>query len=425
MDVHCASRPRPLPASLVRCLILSPFVPFPPEDGGRIRILELMKGLAERYDVDLLTLSDGGDAAKAGCDELQRLGFTVEPVEHLSSRTRAALSALMSGRSFYGTLFWTDKYLRALTSRVESGGYDVVQCEFPYTGQYRQRVQTGRERWVLDEHNVEFALSESLSRVEDTSAHRLYRAYSDREAAARRREELAVCRLVDRIITVSESDRALLERAVPGLRVSVVPNGVDLERFSPMQPDASGGASAVFVGKLDYRPNVDAITWFCRAVLPLIRREVPSFTLTVVGRDSTKAVLSLARIPGVEIRGRVEDTRPVLQAATLAVLPLRAGSGTRLKLLEALAMARPVVATTPACAGIDVVTEKHLLIADSADEFAAAVLRLLADPALGARLGREGRALVAEHYGWPIAVRKLTQVYEELETHAEATPVLR
>lgn len=395
----------------MRCLILSPFVPLPAEDGGRIRILELMKGIARRHQVDLLALEDD-DLAGDGARELRRLGFDVEIVRHRRSRARAAVRAAASGRSLYGTLYWSDRFRSRLEERLAAGRYDVVQCEFPYTGQYRLKVRGGRERWVLDEHNVEFALAQSL--LESAKVSRLYQAYAAREIRARRREELAVCRAVDRVLAVSDLDRTLLAEAAPGVPVTVIPNGVDLDRLRPSGEEPGSGPSALFIGKLDYRPNVDAVTWFATAVLPLVRSEVSSFTLTVVGREPCRQVLALGEIPGVDVRGRVPDTRPYLHDATVVVLPVRAGSGTRLKLLEAFAAARPVVATTVACSGVAAEPGTHVLVADSASEFAAHLVRLIRDPDERRRLGANGRALVEAGFGWPAVVDRLEEVYEEL-----------
>jgi polysaccharide biosynthesis protein PslH len=239
-----------------------------------------------------------------------------------------------------------------------------------------------------------------------------YRAYAHRELKLRRREELRACHRMDRVLTVSEEDRRALRTELPGLEAAVVPNGVDLERFSPAGEPK--GASAVFVGKMDYRPNVDAVRWFCAEVLPRVRAAVPGFVFTVVGSRPVSAVRELGRLPGVRVTGRVAETRPYVRDAAIAVVPLRAGSGTRLKILEALAMGRPVVSTTLGCEGLDTVDGAHLAVADSPEGFAERVVRLLRHDGERARLGRHGRQLVAERYGWTASVARLEATYEEL-----------
>jgi glycosyltransferase involved in cell wall biosynthesis len=186
---------------------------------------------------------------------------------------------------------------------------------------------------------------------------------------------------------------------VPGLPVDVVPNGVDLERFVPVggRPKA---AAVLFTGSLDYPPNAEGILWFATEVLPRLRARQPEVRLTIVGRNPPRRVRALAADPTVEVTGRVDDLKPYHEAAAVAVAPLRSGSGTKLKVLEALAVGRPLVATAVAAEGIAVVDGVHLLVRDDPDEFARAVAELLEDPARGAALAAAGRRLVVERYDW-------------------------
>jgi glycosyltransferase involved in cell wall biosynthesis len=220
---------------------------------------------------------------------------------------------------------------------------------------------------------------------------------------------------MDHVVTVSDVDRRIVEELAPGTATTVVPNGVDVVRVRPPVLDGRGAGrrpTAVFVGKMDYRPNVDGARWFTEEVLPLVRQRVPSFALTIVGRDPTPEVQALSGQDGVHVTGRVQSTTPFLHEASLAVVPLRAGSGSRLKVLEALAAGTPVVSTSLGVEGLQVDAGRHLLVADGAPAFAAAVADLLADPDRRARMAREGRRLVEERYGWREAVRTLASVHE-------------
>lgn len=400
----------------MRCLLLSPFVPFPPEDGGRIRIYELLKGLSRRNTVDVLTLSDATPESNVAVEQLRREGFEVEAVPHGPRTSAALVRSLRAGRSLYGTRFASAAFAEALGMRLAAHDYDVVQCELAYTAQYAPAGRSrARPRWVLDAHNVEFRLNETLAQSMRGLNGLTYRVYAQRERRLRRAEELESCLRVDRVVTVSNVDRDVLRRELPDLDAEVVPNGVDLERFTPSgRAEQDRAEGAVFIGKMDYRPNVDAVEWFCSEILPLVRRRLPEFTFTICGAPATRSVVALGRLPGVRVAGRVADTRPYLDETAVVVVPLRAGSGTRLKILEALAMARPVVATTLAAEGLEADDGVHLLIADAPYAFAERVVRLVEDVAERRRLGRAGRSLVEQRYGWETAVARLEEVYAGL-----------
>ena len=405
-----------LPRSSValKCLFVSPFLPYPPEDGGRIRIYELLRNLAERQHVEVLTFVDPRSDSEERIEQLVALGLTVHAVPHPSVRTLvAAARAATHRRSLYASIYESDALGDRLRSLVRSNAYDIVQCEFAYMAQYApQRRVHSRPRWVFDAHNVESQLSHSIAESGTSLA---YRLYARREARLRRAEELEYARRVDRVVVVSANDRDALVQQLPTLDVDVVPNGVDVDRFAPSDaPEPGRRPSAVFVGKMDYRPNVDAVRWFCSEILPRVRMSEPRFGLTICGSEPTRAVMELAKLPGVSVTGRVPDVRPYVDEAALVVVPLRAGSGTRLKILEALALGRAVVSTSIGAQGLDVVPGEHLELADDPGAFSEAVLRLIGDPAWRERLGRSGRRLVVERYAWSALASRLEAIHHEL-----------
>jgi len=404
----------------VRFLVLSPFVPYPPVDGGRLRIYELMRRVAQRHDVDFVALSDGSDDSLDSANELRRIGFDVTTVVHSPPAARAAAQALRRGRSYYGTRYRSEELQGLLASRLAGSAYDVVQAEYSYMGAYRPLDAT---RWILDEHNVEFRINETLAGAPANAA---YRAYARRERRLRRREELRACIRADHVLATSGVDRDALRRELPNLPVTVVPNGVDLDRFSPAaRRPSTGPPTAVFIGKMDYRPNVDAVTWFADDVLPRIRRVLPRFSLQVIGGPLAGGVAALGGREGIAILGRVEDTRPYLDSAGMALIPLRAGSGTRLKILEAFAAGVPVASTGIGCEGLAVEHGRELLVADDAAAFAAAAVRLADDPALCSRLTTEARALVEARYGWDALARLVEDVAARVAPRPELEAVVR
>jgi glycosyltransferase involved in cell wall biosynthesis len=200
----------------------------------------------------------------------------------------------------------------------------------------------------------------------------------------------------------------------PQARTAVVPNGVDLDFFrAGATPAVRAPTTLLFFGAIDYHPNTDAMLFFAREVMPLLRSRVPRVRLCIVGRRPPEAVTAL-RGPDVEVAGAVEDVRPYLERAAVVIVPLRLGGGTRLKILEALAMGKAVVSTTLGAEGLDVVPDRDLLLADDPATFAAQIRRLLDDPELAARIGAAGRRVVEARYGWGASVERLSAFYGEV-----------
>jgi glycosyltransferase involved in cell wall biosynthesis len=261
---------------------------------------------------------------------------------------------------------------------------------------------------IADCHNVEH---DSLSRVARTSPSRVRRLYS--AALARRLvdDEATCAGGCDALLCVSERDRQLFAAMVPGTPTRLMPNGVDPGFFSPGGADRLP-ASMVFTGTMNYPPNDTGIRWFVEQILPLIAAGVPGTRLTIVGAGPSRAVQRSAT-ERVRITGYVEDVRPFLERAEVCVVPILAGGGTRLKILEAMAMGTPVVSTSVGCEGLDLRDGEHLLVADGPGEFARAVLRLFREPGLCSDLALRARETVRERFGWERVGSELRAVYEE------------
>jgi glycosyltransferase involved in cell wall biosynthesis len=224
-------------------------------------------------------------------------------------------------------------------------------------------------------------------------AGRRQRWFWAREAVKAARLERWTARLYDRVIVCSDDDAAAL-----GEPAVTVPNGVDVERF--LVTPVPNSPRIVAVGTLNYLPNVDGLEWFATEVLPLIQQRKPEAQLVIVGRDPVAAIRALTRLPGVQLHADVPRVEPYVEAARVAIVPLRVGAGTRLKALEAMAGARPVVGTSIGLAGLDVIDGVHARVRDDAAGFSAAVVELLGDDDAATRLANAGRALVEEHYSW-------------------------
>jgi glycosyltransferase involved in cell wall biosynthesis len=281
--------------------------------------------------------------------------------------------------------------------------FDLVQLESTLLTPFHFPAGT---RIVVDEHNIDY---ETYARMHETESSPLRRAfYRDQERRFQRWEqrwwrEVAAC------VATSEREAEIMRRHAPETLVAAVPNGVDVDYFRP-DPSPVEPRTLVFNGVLDYRPNIDGVTFLVDEVLPLLRERFPDVRLTVVGRGPASEVRALER-RGVEATGEVPDVRPYLRGAAVVVVPIRMGSGTRLKVVEALSLAKPVVSTTLGCEGVDVRDREHLLIGDTPQAFAAQVERLFDDAEAGERLGRAGRELMERQYSWEYAGRLLEEVY--------------
>lgn len=421
---------------MARILILTPQLPVPPQlltgtsQGTTIRNYHLIAGLAQRHTVHLASFAtpddpairDGSsqvlDALRALCG---RVELAPQPVRSLVARARDTLLRSRPDMALrLESPLMRQKIGRMMQEAAE--GYDVVQIEglemAPYVfgaGAGPFFSSPGKPLTVFDDHNAEYVLQQRTFLTDLRRPRRwIAAAYSFVQWRKLIAYERRVCRAVDRVVAVSDVDREALQRLVPELEVAVVPNGVDLEFLRPgvVPPLADLRQPAlVFTGKMDYRPNVDAVLWFVDAVLPLIRAELPTAHFYVVGQKPHPRLASLADHPAVTLTGRVPDVRPYIAGAGVYVVPLRIGGGTRLKVLEAMAMGQAIVSTRLGCDGFPFQDGREVLFADEPAGFAAQVLRLLRDREAAAQLGRRAREYVAAHFGWEAIVPRLEAVY--------------
>jgi polysaccharide biosynthesis protein PslH len=399
----------------VRVLFVTPRLPYPPMSGFRTRVYQMLRHLAGRHEVALLTFARSAEAQDV--EALRGYGIEVHTVPSewpagLRKR-RMQLASLGAGASYQRRLHQSAAIQHALDRLLTERTFEMVQLEsnlMSWLNLHRAAPV------VLDEHNIE---SELLARTASEEHDPLRRLFNGLECRKVRREERSAWRKADACIFTSEREAAIVRGLLPGHHIAVVPNGVDIEYFRPTAaPPAS--ESIVFTGLMSYRPNVDGAIWFVEEVLPHIRAARPAASFTIAGARPPREVLRLAG-PGIHVTGELPDMRPVIAEAAVLVAPLRMGSGTRLKVVEGLAMGKAMVSTSLGCEGITVQDGQHLRIADSPEQFAAAVLHLLDDPAAAARLGANGRAMVEQYYGWDGIVRRLEDTYEAVRLRPAPT----
>jgi glycosyltransferase involved in cell wall biosynthesis len=267
---------------------------------------------------------------------------------------------------------------------------------------------------VLFEHNVEHQIWKRMA-LNEKSPWR--RALLEIEWRKLRRYEAEACGRVRRTVAVSEQDRAQLAKLSLAADVVAVPTGVDTLYFAP-QAVEERPRELVFTGAMDWFPNEDGLIQFCQSTLPLVRAALPEVSLTVVGRNPTARLREAAQAAGARVTGTVDDVRPYLAEAAVVIVPLRIGGGTRLKIFEALAMAKAVVSTTIGAEGLPVVDGEHIVIADAPERFAGAIVDLLRRPERRLALGTAGRRLVEWQFAWPQVAANFEQHLTEVANHA-------
>ncbi|MGH9076249.1 MAG: glycosyltransferase family 4 protein [Acidimicrobiales bacterium] len=400
----------------LRILVLSPDLPYPPSWGFGTRVYQLVRHLAEHHDVTLLCYArpDQESSAVALREVCADVRMVRRPAPGLIARRSGQLRSLLSTATFQAQELRSRGMQAALDELLGGAGFDVVQVESTYMGGFR--FGTGAAV-VLDEHNIEYELLQRMSGSERSG---LRRAFNGLEHAKTRRVEQRMWQGLDACLLTSAREEAVVRTKAPGTVTAVVPNGVDPEYFAEGQAEAKPD-TVVFTGLLTYRPNLDAARFLVEEVLPLVRAERPETVLTVVGHGH-EADLRRLRQAGAVATGWVDDVRPYMAASAVATAPLRIGSGTRLKVVEALAMAKPLVSTRLGCEGLELVPGEHMLVADDPAGIALAIGRLLADPVLARRLGRAGRARAVERYSWATSARRLDDLYQEVAGRGARRP---
>jgi sugar transferase (PEP-CTERM/EpsH1 system associated) len=397
----------------MRILLLTPQLPYPPHQGTSLRNFNLIAQLAKRHQVSLLTflepdqsLEDAGPLLEI-CEWVDTL-----PVPSRNNTTRLR-QMLTTRRPDMSWRLWSPAFRDRLTRRMAEARFDVVQIEGIELAPYLATVEAIHPRplTVYEDHNAEWVLQKRACLTDLRIPRRWPTAiYSFVQWMRLRGYEADVCRRANRVVAVSEADRDAILDVAPEVRVSVVPNGVDLDVYTgyngPVQP-----FDLVFTGKMDFRPNVDAMLWMGRDVWPHIRHRYPRATMAIVGQRPHPRLEPLREVSGITITGWVPDVRPYIAGATVYAAPLRVGGGTRLKLLQAMAMEASIVATSLGAEGFPVTHGRELLLADSPEEFVQAVFCLMEDNEKRAKIGSSARRFVEATYGWDTLVPKLEAVY--------------
>ncbi len=409
---------------MMRILWLNASLLLPLDKGGRLRTWHLMRHLARRHTITYLSFADPQQppADRDGMSEVCAELVTVPRTEQTKSGLQfyASVAKHLFDPVPYAVAQYRSRAYRAAVDRaLTHATYDRIVCDFlvPAINLPRQLPAPS----VLFTHNVE---AEIWRRHAETESGRLKKPLFRNQWLRMRRFEARTLARFDRILAVSDVDRDTLQALYPasmaGKSISVVPTGVDTAFFADVPAEPISPRRLVFIGSMDWLPNVDAVTHFAREILPRIRGAEPNVTFSIVGRAPTPAVQQLAELPGVEVTGRVDDIRPYLASAAVNVVPLRIGGGTRLKIYEAMAAGRATVSTRIGAEGLPTEHGRHLLLADDAAAFADAVVALLRNADERRTLASNARALVTSRYDWSIAATHLEQAILDTTTPTPA-----
>jgi glycosyltransferase involved in cell wall biosynthesis len=413
----------------MKLLFLSPILPYPLNSGAPRRVHGLLSELgrseARGHDVSLLAFTAPGEETDEALQAIRQ--FCTEVVTVENDRVDRALSlnrkrkrriqfrSLLNLQSYERLIYHQSSFQRALDGLVARGDFDVITAESALIAGYH--LPRGA-RLVLDEHNIEYDILRRTTTAEQNRyAPSVRKLYSWANFLKLRREERAAWQQVDGVTLTSERDEQIVRREAPKKRTAIIPNGVDTQFFHPSTAPVEPG-TILFFGAINYYPNTDGLLYFLDEVFPYVKRHNPGARLWIVGQLPPAAILDRAA-EDVIVTGLVDDVRPYIERAAVVIAPLRIGGGTRLKIVEAMAMGKPIVSTRLGAEGLDVNDGEDILLADTAEDFARQVARVLGDAALARRLGEAARHRAESQYTWQAAVDRLERFYQELGASTE------
>lgn len=394
-------------------LFVSEKFPWPVDDGGQTRTYHVLKQLARARRT---TLVAHAPTVESGIARIEALGVEVACRGARPRSWQAPAWAALSTftRAPYPMRKNRSREILALIrERIAAGSVDLLHFNHLDSAQYVENLGPLRSKvaCVFDTHNV---LTTMYQRFHETARQPLKRAFLGIQWTKMSRFEREIMSRMDRVIVCSEIERELL--FTWGIdRTLVVPNGVDVEYFTPREPRSRRDRPlVVFTGAMGYEPNADAVRWFLDAILPLVQADLPNVLFRVVGKDPPGDLVARSKPGAVEFTGRVDDVRPLMNDATVFVCPLRIGGGTRLKILDAMSQELPVVSTTVGAEGLDVKAGLDIILADESRAFADAISGLVKDEARARTVARAGLNLVRERYSWAGVTRGLLLELESL-----------
>ncbi len=399
-----------LPQLSMNLLMVSSYLPDRSWGAGT-RSYYLLRALARRHSVSLLALSVDGSTETVS-NALEEMGlkhvWQIASPSILQKKRIQQILSMLQGKSYLLSLCYREEVQKEIDTLLSQHHYDVVLFEGVFIAGYRVPKNLPV---IIDQHNIEHELLHRTYQQEQSWSRKWYNWWETRKLKP---IELERCRKAQGVLVTSEREYLLLKRLAPQCLVEIVPNGVDTEAFSADEGQKEVANRVVFTGTMSYYPNTQAVLFFARECWPLIKAHIPEATWQIVGSSPPPEIERLAELPGISVTGTVPDVKPFLAAASVVVAPLLIGSGTRLKILEALAVQKAVVSTSLGCEGLAVEARKHLMVADQPELFAQAVVDLLQQAEKRVCLGSAGRALVKAEYSWEWCGDALNRALEKM-----------
>ena len=408
-------------------LWLAHAIPYPPKAGFLTRSYHLLRALARRQNVDLIafiqeswvktlfpSLKEGIEESRHALGDFCR-SVTFLPIDNLRPRygkQTTALRALLTGSTYTTSWLVSEPARSAIARRLQMNSYDLVH--FDTIGLAPYRAVSNRIPATLTHHNIE---SHMMKRRADNTRNIFARTYFQHEGRKLQALETRIAPQFAAHITCSDLDSLRFREIAPEANIVVIPNGVDCDFFSTAGPPTRPN-SVVFVGTMNWYPNVEAMLFFLRAVWPQLKDRVPRATMDIAGSNPPASLLRLARsLPDVTIHGYLPDVRPLMDSAAIYVCPIRDGGGTKLKILDAFAMTKCVVAHPISCEGINVTSGKNVILANTAEDFVTEISRLFADDGMRVAIGAGARQLAESEYSFQRIGEQFNSTVEDVAQH--------
>jgi polysaccharide biosynthesis protein PslH len=400
----------------MRILLLTPQLPYPPQQGTSLRNYYIIRGLAQNHEVTLLTFVEPGQATDE--ETLRPLTTLCHHVERVAAPQRTSFSRLRqlltSRLPDMAHRLYTPMFEIRLRQLLQQNEFDVVQIEGIELARYMTTVKktSPDSRLIFDNHNAETELQRRNLETDRAIPSRWPAAlYSRIQVGRLARFERWALETAAATAAVSDTDRDHLQKLAPNAAITTIPNCIDVTDYADAEVEEPISFDLMFSGKMDYRPNIDAVLWFAEAVWPRIKAERPETAWAIVGQKPHDRLAHVQDMEGVTVTGWVESIRPYLHGASLFIMPFRIGSGTRLKLIEAMAAGKAIVSTPVGAEGFPVNHQQELWLAENAAEMATAVLHLLDDPQTRTRLGQQARQF-AQQYDWRVVIPAFEKLYD-------------
>ena len=392
----------------MKILMLTPYLPYPLVSGGQIRTYNLLKHLSKSHDITLFALIKH-ESERKHLQELQKYCRTIRLFKR-TEKPFALRNILLSGFTPYPFLVTRNLPLGmqvAVKAELDRGGYDLIHAETFYM---MPNIPPTRIPIILAEQTIEYLGYQDYMK----KAHPLLRPILAIDVAKIKYWERYYWQKADKLITMSLEDKMFIERELKKkTNTSVVANGVDLEFFSKTRKALPKEPTVLFVGTFKWLPNIEAVDEIVQKIWPLVKKELPTAKLKIVGYSPTAKIRGYGEDPSIQVMGAVDDIRDAFKTSHMLLAPIRSGKGTRYKVLESMITGTPVVATTLAVEGLDLQNQREVMIADTAEGLAQATIKLLRDKALQRQLGTAGQKVVRQGYSWDRIAAELDAVYNE------------